>query len=138
MRLLGYSFYVLKCEPGDFSFDPQDWQLGIARSYCAWNNCSKLLSSIAMLPARDDGLNHQVKRDGQSDHRKGEWMSSFLIEGKQDVEGMRERQHSAHFVGTWGTCEVLQYLKDAPASELVSVMLQPRAQSSKASRNQRL
>ncbi|CAJ1368153.1 unnamed protein product [Effrenium voratum] len=25
LRLLGYSFYVLKCEAGDFSFDPQDW-----------------------------------------------------------------------------------------------------------------
>ena len=25
LRLLGYAFYVLKCEPGDFSFDPQDW-----------------------------------------------------------------------------------------------------------------
>eukprot|EP00438_Fugacium_kawagutii_P017943 Skav236603 [mRNA] locus=scaffold3534:122304:131336:- [translate_table: standard] len=25
LRLLGYTFYVLKCEPGDFSFDPQDW-----------------------------------------------------------------------------------------------------------------
>lgn len=25
LRLLGYCFYVLKCEPGDFAFDPQDW-----------------------------------------------------------------------------------------------------------------
>ena len=25
LKLLGYCFYVLKCEPGDFSFDPQDW-----------------------------------------------------------------------------------------------------------------
>ncbi|OLP80227.1 hypothetical protein AK812_SmicGene39380 [Symbiodinium microadriaticum] len=29
LRLLGYCFYVLKCEPGEFDFDPQDWHPAI-------------------------------------------------------------------------------------------------------------
>jgi len=73
LRLLGYSFYVLKCETGDFSFDPQDWHPEIRDSESVHDKIMHWL--LLQDHVYNAATNHSVDRET--------WMLRLMDTGRE-------------------------------------------------------
>ncbi|CAE7463932.1 unnamed protein product, partial [Symbiodinium pilosum] len=73
LRLLGYCFYVLKCEKGDFDFDPMDWHPAIREKESVHDKIMHWL--MLQENVFDACTNHSIDRD--------KWVKDLMAVGHE-------------------------------------------------------